>query len=121
MDGITRIHRAHLYNKPEFRSFDAFVEEWLVQADMPNVDPVFRLQSTYINDRGTPLLEHVGRFECLEETNAWIDEAIGRHLTVPHVNKSSFETTYREHFSLRLRDLVGKVYESDIRNFGYDF
>lgn len=110
------------FQAPEFESFDRFVKEWLAHKQVDRLDPIFRSQSLYIcNERGKPLVDHVGRLENLQPTLAFIEKSIGRRPDIPQANRSGEEVDYRSFYTPELVDIVGEIYRRDIDNFGYGF
>jgi chondroitin 4-sulfotransferase 11 len=121
--GELRVRIAHpeRYQGSEFASFERFVNDWLARQRLERLDGVFRLQTDYILDRdGKLALDHVGRFEQLPETIAWLSDRLGRKLVPPHANRSEV-ADYRSYYTPSLRDRVAAIYARDIELLGYDF
>ena len=67
--------------------------------------------------RQTPTVDFVGRFECLHEDFAHVQQRLGNHHSgLQHLNKTgAAKKDYREHYTQAARKLLADVYEEDIR------
>jgi hypothetical protein len=78
-------------------------------------------QSNYVLDAdGTLIVDLVGKFESLNEDVRHVQDKIGVHFDLPHLN-----ATKHPHYSKFLTpaaiETVGRLWEPDFRNFGYEF
>ncbi len=79
-----------------------------------------RLQCSFVYDMtGARLVQHVGRFETLNEDFARICTALGLDETLPHVNASKRKRDWRTYYDDTTFDLVREAYKLDIETFGY--
>lgn len=116
------IANPHLYRGSQFRSFEAFVREWLVHQDVESLDGVFRPQAPYVFDRaGRLLVDHLGRLEDLEPTRQFLAEALATVPDFAPANLSGPALDYRDLYDSGLRDTVGHLYRRDVELLGYDF
>ncbi len=116
------VWRPHLYQVPEFESFERFVFDWLSPRDPARLDGVFQPQWRFVCDSsGKPLVDHVGRFEDLAPTLDFVRKAIGRVLDLPMANRTGMQVDYRSYYSPELVDRVGRIYARDVETFGYSF
>ena len=117
------IWRPERFQRREFRSFAAFVEEWLVEQDVRRTDVVFRPQHQFIADgTGAVLVDHVGFVERMPETATYLEETFGRKVEIGHLNRTNGEPTdYHSFYTSGLVDTVGKIYARDVEMFGYSF
>ncbi|HEV2865638.1 MAG TPA: sulfotransferase family 2 domain-containing protein [Allosphingosinicella sp.] len=114
--------RRHLYQGPEFESFDRFVRQWLAPKDVGKLDGVFQPQTLFVCGPGLdPLVDHVGRLEDLAPTYRFIEEAIGTVPAVAKGNRSGESVDYRTFYTPDLVRVVGEIYRDDVSRFGYDF
>ena len=119
---VARIDQPEQYQVPAFRSFDAFVNEWLVERDLRTADHVFRPQLSYVRPRpGMRPIDHVGKLEALAATERHVSEALGKPVTFGHHNQSGPPVEYRQWYDSSLVRLVGEKYADDVAAFGYDF
>lgn len=70
--------------------------------------------------RGRLLVDHLARFENLEQDLRAIGETIGIDARPARVNVVE-RAAYQEYYSPAGRDLVGRLYARDAALFGYDF
>lgn len=86
-----------------------------------NVHKMFMPQLDWISDADSNLLvKFVGRFENLTDDFAEVCNAIGKDVTLPHVNKTK-RKSYRDYYDDELIKIVGRYYEKDIDLFKYSF
>ena len=79
-------------------------------------------QLDYVSDnKGNVLVDFIGRFENLNEDYDKIIEKIGvKDLPLPHLNKFEYKD-YRTYYTDKDIEKVYKMYEKDIKYFGYKF
>jgi chondroitin 4-sulfotransferase 11 len=78
-------------------------------------------QVQFIHDeRGTCLVDFLGRFERLAQDFALIKERLGIDADLACHNRSSHED-YRSYYDNHSRRLVEEMYREDIEAFGYEF
>lgn len=113
------------YQIPSFRSFSAFVEEWLAGWDVSKLDAIFQPQWPYVCDNhGNLLVDWVGRMEHLGAVEDFVRRSTGSSISLEHHNRSSSghgKTDYRDEYDPSTREIVGRIFERDIEMFGYDF
>jgi chondroitin 4-sulfotransferase 11 len=110
------------YDTPEFRTFEAFVNEWLVARDLKRLDGVFQPQWQFVCGADKRIIvDHLGRFENLDETVSFIHDRTGVRPVLTRMNVSGFRLDYRWLFTPSVRNLVGDLYREDIDLFGYEF
>lgn len=110
------------YQSPVFSSFDRFVGEWLIEADLAALDVVFQPQWTFVCDvDGTVLVDHVGRTESLETDLGAVEEALGRTIQPAHLNRTERSIDLTDYYTSETRDMVADIYRRDIEMFGYEF
>ena len=121
-DVVAAIWKPDQYRVPEFGSFERFVLEWLQPRDVNRLDFVFRPQWPFVcDDRGRLQVNHLGRVEDLASTIAWVEQVIGPLGSLPWTNKSGDTIDYRSAYTPEMVQTVARIYDRDIRLFGYDF
>ena len=74
------------------------------------------------DDAGRCRVDFVGRYERLEQDFAEVCKHIGQPgLSLPHVNQSTQQAAYRDHYDAETRHLIAVYYEQDIEAFQYTF
>jgi hypothetical protein len=117
-----RVRHAERYRVPEFEAFDRFVREWLAVRDVRRLDFVFQPQSPFVcDDSGKLLVDHLGRFEELDATYAFLQERKPELPPLGESNRSGAPVDYRSFYSPELIDRVGSIYAEDVKRFGYRF
>lgn len=92
-------------------SFRAYWIEW--HCTMP------QLQHLLVD--GVPAVNHVLRFERLDEDFEVIRQLLERpDLRLPHANRST-HAPYQEHYTRELQDRVFERFATDFAYFGYDY
>ncbi len=100
---------------------EAFCRSWLgPETAMSWVH--FKPQAWFVCDvTGRLRVDFVGRFERLERDFEVVCRRLGRHASLPHLNRSpSPSVDPRERLSRRAREIVREVYRRDFELFGYD-
>ncbi len=117
------VWKANQYQAPAFRSFEAFVEEWLVNQDLETVDYVFRKQAPYVTDEaGKVLVDFLGAVERMDGVERFLRQELGLAVSIPAKNPSRRRKSYREYYSSsRLINLVADTYSDDLSLFPYEF
>lgn len=73
------------------------------------------------DETGNLLVNHVMRFENLQEDFRRVAQRLGKgHVALPHNNKSQRED-YRAYYTAETKPLVADFYGKDIETFGYTF
>lgn len=118
---VAGVRRAQRYGGGAFRSFDAFLHEWLVHQDLSRTDYVFQRQCDFLLDAdGVLLVDHVGRVEAMADTLSVVGCRIGRPVPVRRMNSLSTGEDFRRAYrSSEAIELVEAVYREDIQRFGY--
>lgn len=88
--------------------------------DLNHTDGHIKLQSALIDLNN---VDYIGRFESFESDLHTVCTRIGLpNLNIPKKNKSDREfSSYRSYYNAHTAALVAKLYEKDIRMFGYTF
>jgi len=105
------------YHIKEFRSFDTFVSEWLVNQNLSDVDGIFKPQYFYLCDQDKIIVDHVIYFENLDHDIQFISKQIGRKINLTHLNKSVLDNISNINFDTI--NLVKKIYAKDYQIFNY--
>lgn len=118
-----RPRHARQYRTSAFETFERFVNDWLAVRDPRSLDPVFQPQHLYVcDDGGRVIVDHLGRFEDLESTYAFLQSKVrGGVGAVGHSNRSGDPVDFRRFYTPSLVDTVARLYSDDIRRFGYEF
>jgi hypothetical protein len=78
-------------------------------------------QRSFVCDEyGSPLVDFLGRFENLRNDFEWIQTKIGIRVILPHINATEHRH-YSTYYTDETREIVGQLYEGDVRIFGYSF
>jgi hypothetical protein len=125
--------RHHLHSVVGDMDFDEFVR-WVVDNDgltraHARRQSSFRhkrpfLQLDWFSDlRGDVIVNRIGRFENLAEDFASIATEIGLpRVDLPHINATtSCRADYRQYYSAKDAESVGRYFAADIEAFGYAF
>ena len=117
------IRNSKQYQIPEFESFESFVLEWLVHKNVDELDFVFQTQSRFLVDfNGQLLPDYIGKLENIDTDIKNIETKLNRTLRIPHVNKTSVSSCYREAYKTQtMIDIVSEKYSKDIELFNYEF
>ena len=117
-----RVLHPEQYLVPEFETFETFVTNWLAKRDLRRLDLEFQPQSPFVcNADGGVLVDHLGRFEDLDATYAYLRERLPNLPPLAESNASGTPVDYRSFYTPDLIELVGSIYAEDVTRFGYRF
>lgn len=120
-DNAVTVRGAEQYCIPAFETFERFVLDWLEPRDLGRLDPIFQRQARFLRGTDQHLhYDHLGRFEALGETEAWLSQTLERNIVFPRTNGAS-PGEYRAHYTPALRDAIARIYAPDVELLGYDF
>ena len=108
------------YRRQEFRTFGTFVRDFLGTRDVWKLDGVFRPQTYYVGRKTRTKLNHLGYFDRLYDTEAWLSSELGRPIELVHSNKTEREP-YQNYYTEATRKIVSRAYREDIAEFGFTF
>lgn len=118
---VAGIWRSEQYEIPEFSSFESFVNDWLVHKDVRRLDGVFQPQSQFVSHHGEIIVDHLGRFEALDETYRYLADHVQRLPRFEYSNRSGDPVDYRAFYTPELIECVGEIYADDVGLFGFKF
>lgn len=93
-----------------------------------NRDPAYRdnermfmpQRQWLIDTCGNVIVSFVGRYENLEVDYDHVRSIIGKGGSLPRLKQSS-RSNYRDYYDRETRDIVGRAFDEDIKEFGYTF
>ena len=104
----------------EYKIFDDFVKKWLSIENIKK-HKHFWPQSQFICDSNNRLLvDYLAYFETINDDYDIIRNKLGIGQDIGHHNANP-GNSYRDAYDDESRDIVAKVYSTDIELFGYDF
>jgi len=118
-----RVLRKNAFKFPEkyyrrMRDFSAFVDH-VAGHDLENCDAHIALQSSLIDLNE---LDYLIRMESYEEDIAHVFRTIGIDgFEISSDNRTNDRRYYEEYYNDETRDKVGRIYEKDVRLFGYHY
>ena len=104
-------------------TFEQFID-WMKLASSTCMHPVpHRYQlDWFVNPHGEVIVDHIGKYENLEQDWAMIAARLGIRTPLPRVNVNPARTRhYTEYYTDRTRALVASRFSIDIEYFGYEF
>jgi len=115
-DGSISPDRA--YESPRFRSFSAFLSEWLQYQKLHNLDRIFWPQSSFL-PTGNCSMDFVGKVEEMALTEKWLQENYSADVEIPHLNRGQSTSAASLHLCADDMHIIRDVYESDYSRFDY--
>ena len=105
-----------------YRDFDIFVKRWVKKENI-YLRIHFVPQYRFICTRGSkPSVDFIGYFENLESDYEYVLYRLGLDTKLLHLNKTTVKKKdYKQYYTKETRDIVGDVYKTDIKLFGYKF
>jgi len=110
-----------------YKTFKSFVKGWLSEQNiMKSLQEQvwhFAPQYSYLCDPlGHLKLDFIGRYENLQADYEQIRQQLGIGTALPHENQSrKTALPYQEEYDEEMRQIVAKVYQTDIELFGYEY
>jgi hypothetical protein len=110
------------YQSEVFESFDRFVLEWLVNADLSKEDVVFEPQYKYIcNKKGTIIVDHIEKVENMENGILFLQEKLDVEIKIANLNQSTRKKDFRSYYNEETKKAIAEIYKKDIELFNYSF
>lgn len=106
------------YGSDAFRSFGAFLEEWLVRQELESLDRVFWPQTCFLR-APEARLDYIGKVETMEATQAWLQSHCGLTLTIAHRNRSRACEAKTSEVGPSEKGLIRELYATDYERFDY--
>ena len=92
---------------------------------LPDGDGLARSTNAFVcSPSGEPLVDEILKFEALSDGLQEIGRRIGLQDSfeqTPHLNKSKLRGQYRKYYDESTREIVARLYASEIEQFGYVF
>jgi len=104
------------YQSKAFRSFSAFLSEWLIEQELTSLDRVFWPQSRFVEDTRGPV-DFIGKVEDMAQVQQWLRSTVSDPLEIPHLNRSRKQDTQPVQESDRR--IVKELYREDYEAFDY--
>lgn len=106
-------------NDDRFRSFDSFVQEWIVYENLSTTDIIFRPQCNFVCDKdGCMQLDEVFKIEEPRLIEKYLKDILGEEVQLPHNNKTENPRKTIE-ISTESKKIVEDLYKFDFEEFGY--
>lgn len=112
------IANADIYKTTDFKTFDSFVNNWLIYKDVRTLDGVFRPQYLYLCENDEIIVD---RWYKLENIDMMVDEIssyLNRSVYLKHQNKSVSTTPLM--VSSKTLGIIYQIYKKDFQIFGYE-
>jgi hypothetical protein len=112
-----------IFKSEQFSTFERFVLEWLIEADLSQEDVIFAPQHWYIRNKKRDIaVDYLGKVEQLDLGIAEIGERLNIDIKLEKLNSSKRKEEYRNYYSTpELIDIVAQIYAKDIELFDYTF
>ncbi len=108
------------YQIPEFRTFDSFVQDWLVYKDASLLDYIFQPQTDFVCIDGEVSVDFVAKVETLENDLKFVAQTIGHSIQVRHLNKTGGQvSSIVGDLSQSTRETILSIYSDDFLKLGY--
>lgn len=103
-----------------YPDFGSFVRGWLSPESVLTWVHLLPQHTFFCDDKGTPQVDFIGRFERLEQDFAVVAARIGCSEDLARINASE-RHHYTSYYTPETRDIVARVYARDIALLGYDY
>ncbi|MFP6657978.1 MAG: sulfotransferase family 2 domain-containing protein [Pirellulales bacterium] len=104
-----------------YNDFDSFVRNWVTPENIWSWVH-FIPQTHFICIDGKPSLDFIGRYEKLESDFRFIQSQLGIRCRLTSLNRrQSVPNDFKSYYSDETREIVARIYSSDITTLGYCF
>jgi hypothetical protein len=111
-----------IYQSELFDSFERFVLQWLVNADLSKVDVVFEPQYKYICDRNNNIIvDHIGTVENMKSSILFLQKKLNVEIKIANLNQSTRKKDFRSYYNEETKKVIAELYKKDITLFNYSF
>lgn len=115
------IANASFYKNNEFRSFESFIEEWLVNQQLTKLDPVFQPQYTFVfNNENQLIVDDLFKLEEIEKVEKTLSFKLKRTISIKKKNVTSSNSQQTTVYTSDLKSIVYDLYEKDFKLLGYE-
>ncbi|WP_101676227.1 sulfotransferase family 2 domain-containing protein [Alloalcanivorax mobilis] len=121
--GSMAVSNPFSYKIDAFRSFDAFIHEWLVYKELKDLDFIFQPQYLFVTDlSGSVIVDHLGRLDRINDTIKAVQEVLSVNMNMQNINVTSSDSNYKKYYqSNDTVNTVARLYAKDVSLFKYDF
>lgn len=111
------------YRTAEFKTFESFVYEWLLEQDLAKIDNVFQPQYLYVVDANEELLvDDLYKVEKFEDEILRVSQKCRMEIKILDLNRITYKGEYVKYYqNSAVINTVGDIYQKDVSLFGYDF
>ena len=108
------------FQGPEFRSFDSFVQEWLVFEELRNTNLLFKPQHLFVCDKqGDILVKELGKYEDLKSFQDVLSLQLTRDIRFKELNRTKSSIFKFDNIAASTKTLVLDLYSRDYELFKY--
>jgi len=105
-----------------FDSFERFVLEWLINADLSKEDVVFEPQYKYICDENNNVIvDHVEKVENMKNGILFLQDKLKIKINIANLNQSTRKKDFRCYYNEETKKVIAEIYKKDIELFNYSF
>ncbi len=103
-----------------FKSFDTFVQEWLVNQDLNNCDILFRFQASFVCDSvDTILVDKIFKIENPRQIEEYLSKNLNRVIKLNKLNSTSNFEDSKVECSKETLEVINRLYAKDFELFDY--
>jgi len=115
----TKVARRTQRRMRRFRDFEAFIDWCAIREEVDEWTRHKLTQSDFLFDgSGTLLVDHILRFETLNDDMRVLEENLGLEIDLPHINYQPHRH-YSEYYTKAARQVVADLCRHEIEQFGY--
>lgn len=108
-------------NLSEYDNFDKFVRGWVNKQNIYSYLH-FIPQHYYVAHRDKIMIDKVYKLENISSMIDDLNTKLGVQISLPHKNKTQNRSSdYREYYTDETKNIVGNIYQQDIKLFNYSF
>lgn len=114
------VKRERYFNSYTFRSFDAFVQEWLVHQDLAKTNLLFRPQVNFLQDEeGGLLVDYLGKVEDMGAVEKVLSDKLSKKVSFQELNRTITKFKKPHDVSCQTIRTVEYLYSEDYSILNY--
>jgi hypothetical protein len=114
---LMKIKNPRLYQRNEFESFDRFVQEWLQNQNLDQVDGIFKPQHKFLCQGKSILVDQVIKLEGIQNNRIALNDPLNSVISIGYFNHQEGKEEIK--FNSQTEEIIKELYYLDYIIFGY--
>lgn len=111
---VVRNHKQ--YRRPEFATYERFICEWIIQANLSKMDFIFRTQASFAIDTKRNLKpSYIFKLDQIQKIERFLSDYLSRDIHIERMNYTNRQKGY--HLTSEMESIIRHVYRDDFKIF----